>query len=106
LGIQLAGERHVYADELEYAAALLGTTPERLGDIARKSAAVATVNAAGSNLSQAEFPVRNQLVKPIELTPFPSTTGRQSRLFVRLAAVAGTLLLLAGLVGYLIARLR
>ncbi len=32
LGIVLAGERQVYADDLEYAAALLGTTPERLGE--------------------------------------------------------------------------
>lgn len=30
LGIQLAGERHVYADDLEYASALLGATPDSL----------------------------------------------------------------------------
>ncbi len=33
LGIELGRERELYANDLEYAAALLGTEPETIGDI-------------------------------------------------------------------------
>lgn len=104
LGIQLAGERHVYADELEYAAALLGTTPERLGDIARQSAAVATNNAEPANSPLAGLPVRVPLAGLLSPARFRRASRWQALLFVRLAAVAATLLAIAGLIWFLVAR--
>lgn len=55
LGIELAGERHVYADDLEYAAALLGTTPERLTSTAADSDAGGR-GAVGRVLPPSPFP--------------------------------------------------
>lgn len=99
LGIQLAGERHVYADELEYAAALLGTTPERLGQ---------PVGRAGVQRPGAAPPAVAGDT-PLELSwtaaagePARARGGwrleRQGLLLVLLAGFAATLLTLAGVV--------
>jgi hypothetical protein len=49
LGIELGRERELYANDLEYAAALLGTEPATIGEILAGDAPIATVRAVAWN---------------------------------------------------------
>ena len=88
LGIQLAAEREVYADDLEYAAALLGTTPERLGEVAHQPRPLVAETTA-----ELQSPATKS-----HITPWPAKG------FFQLAAVAVTLLAIGALVWLWVAR--
>ncbi|MBL9124540.1 MAG: hypothetical protein JNG90_12975 [Planctomycetaceae bacterium] len=105
LGILLAEERHLYADDLEYAAALLGTTPEQL---------VRRVATAAPDEPARAAPVPADATRPPSAAEPPGVSRGPVSVRVRrpipplggLAVAAVTLLLIAGLVGFLLARLR
>jgi hypothetical protein len=103
LGIQLAGERHVYADDLEYAAALLGTTIERLnapGPEAKPSTA-RSLTGAGQR-DRANSGETNGHRNKLPTLPIRQRSTTRRMLWIVVAAVLAVTLSTAAILGWIL----
>ena len=103
LGIELARERDVYENENEYAAALLGTTPEELDARYARSPDVVDFSPPKSDTSELTEapPTANSAAEHLDNRPLSRLRGGAFRFLL----ICG-LLLLAGLIGWLVVTYR